>query len=385
MARRRASHVRIVFSYAFDWVFIAVLLALGAYVSRLPPKFSRFSLTDITIQYPHAEHDTVSFLLCGVLAVLVPVFVMAAWSFVIDRVRYRTISVPALLWEFNCAILGLALSLTLALVVTSSLKGIVGRPRPDAIARCLPEPGAQDRPVYGLSDISICSQTDTSVLNDGFRSWPSGHSSTAFSGLFFLSLYFAGKVCLFDNKGEVWKMVLVLLPTLGASAIACSRILDKRHHGTDVLSGTILGIASAWISYRLYFPPLSATEREGRAWSIRHWADSKVSPQPNNNPSAYDDVDEEDEEHEIGLATPTDNVPRRRPVGDGRNSSPVIETYGQSSFYPERYELADLHAFNVDIDRDGFANLPNSSDVNNNHEPERGNNNLEQPRNPFQS
>jgi membrane-associated phospholipid phosphatase len=46
----------------------------------------------------------------------------------------------------------------------------------DVIDRCQPVPGSQD-PVYGLSNHTICTQMNLHILNDGFRSFPSGHSS----------------------------------------------------------------------------------------------------------------------------------------------------------------------------------------------------------------
>lgn len=93
----------------------------------------------------------------------------------------------------------------------------------------------------------------------------------AFAGLFYLSLYLAGKMHLFDNRGEVWKTFVVLVPTLGASLIAVSRIMDARHHPFDVISGSLLGIAVAWCAYRQYFPPLGESWRKGRAFPIRTW------------------------------------------------------------------------------------------------------------------
>ncbi|KAK9467986.1 phosphatidic acid phosphatase type 2/haloperoxidase [Lipomyces arxii] len=271
------SKLRIWLSYVFDYAVIAILLGVWAYLSTLPPNFSRFSLDNKSLQYPIANPETISYKTALMLCVVVPIGVIFIWALVIDMVRYKSSTFKARLWEFNVGFLGLALSFTLSIVITTSLKGIVGRPRPDSIARCLPRPGSQDADVFGLSSVAICTQTDIDVLNDGWRSWPSGHSSSAFAGLFYLSLYLAGKLSLMDNKGEVWKTAIVMFPTLGAGAIATSRILDHRHHGTDVFTGSILGVATAWLAYRQYYPSLVDTGRQGRAWGIRVWGETKAA------------------------------------------------------------------------------------------------------------
>ncbi|KAF8829252.1 hypothetical protein HHX47_DHR3001157 [Lentinula edodes] len=105
-------------------------------------------------------------------------------------------------------------------VVTQFTKVTVGRPRPgmqhlyfisvsganpayiDVIDRCQPRSGTID-PTFGLSTAAICTQTDLSLLKDGFRSFPSGHSSLSFAGLGFLAFYVAGKLHLFDHKGHI--------------------------------------------------------------------------------------------------------------------------------------------------------------------------------------
>lgn len=71
-----------------------------------------------------------------------------------------------------------------------SLKNAIGKPRPDLIDRCQPNitmiSGGQniDLPTivgqFGLSNHSICTQTDNAILKDGFRSFPSGHSSSKY-------------------------------------------------------------------------------------------------------------------------------------------------------------------------------------------------------------
>lgn len=180
------------------------------------------------------------------------------------------------LWEFNCGFLGLLLSLSLSFVITQALKNACGKPRPDIIDRCKPRETHDPYP-FGLSNYTICTG-DPALLKDGFRSWPSGHSSSAFGGLFYLSLWVAGKLHVMDNRGEVWKTLLVMVPILGAMLIAVSRIMDARHHPFDVITGSILGVVCATISYRQYFPPLTEAWRKGRAYPIRSWGSEPVNP-----------------------------------------------------------------------------------------------------------
>ena len=93
-----------------------------------------------------------------------------------------------------------------------------------------------------------------------------------------MSLYLAGKLHVLDNRGEVWKTFVVLLPTLGASLVAISRIMDARHHPFDVITGSLLGALTAFGAYRQYFPPVSESWRKGRAHPIRSWATEPIGP-----------------------------------------------------------------------------------------------------------
>ena len=115
-------------------------------------------------------------------------------------------------------------------------------------------------------------------MKDAFRSFPSGHSSSSWGGLFYLSLYLAGKLHLLDHRGEVWKTFVVLAPTLGAALIAISRIEDARHHPFDVITGSMLGAVCAFVAYRQYFPPLHEAWRKGRAYPIRSWGTGPLPP-----------------------------------------------------------------------------------------------------------
>ena len=94
---------------------------------------------------------------------------------------YKKYPMKSRLWELNCGILGLLLSIGSSFVVTAILKNAIGKPRPDIIDRCNipPEVAAPflDSANFTLVTHAMCMQEDNLKLKDGFRSWPSGHAS----------------------------------------------------------------------------------------------------------------------------------------------------------------------------------------------------------------
>ncbi|KAE8541513.1 hypothetical protein D1P53_002875 [Cryptococcus gattii VGV] len=255
-------------SYAPDWIIVIVLWGVLIVLDRSGGHKREFSLNDISIQHSFAEHERVPPVLLILFSIVVPLLVLVPLSSMVARNA----------WDTHNSVLGLLMSYTMTGVVTQIIKMSVGRPRPDLIARCMPVEGATDHPVFGLSNVSICTNTNAFILDDGFKSFPSGHSSMSFAGLGFLSLYLAGKMHLWDNGGHrvsqhPLKISVVhplipefpsktrawaaLSPLLGAAMVAISRTEDNRHHWQDVLVGSMLGLFIAWVAYRTYYPPLS--------------------------------------------------------------------------------------------------------------------------------
>ena len=155
-----------------------------------------FSLDNRAIQFPHAvvERVPVSERLpiltvplcehCGSLYLPGWLFGYAGGIPLVFLILWAAVQRPGV-HKVHVTILGLFISLILTSFLTDVVKNSVGRPRPDLLARCKPKRGTNEHP---LVTIDICTETDHHILHDGWRSFPSGHSSFAFSGLGYLAL-----------------------------------------------------------------------------------------------------------------------------------------------------------------------------------------------------
>lgn len=149
------------------------------------------------------------------------------------------------------SILGLAMAVLANGVLTDILKGWVGRPRPDFLARCGAPKGT---PLNVFQDISICTAPlGERRLVDGMRSTPLGHSSISFSAFGFLSLWLFGQWKLATPHKPVHHYIGAFLPLLFAAYVALSRVQDYRHHFSDIVLGGLIGILVALAVYRRFF------------------------------------------------------------------------------------------------------------------------------------
>ncbi|KAK9481298.1 phosphatidic acid phosphatase type 2/haloperoxidase [Lipomyces japonicus] len=226
----------------------------------MSPFYRLFSLDDESIQHPYATTERVTSINGVIYSTVISTGIVVLFTPFLHRRRRRSSSSSSRgdartnwIHVLNVSLLSLALSLILTEFVTEIFKNSIGRLRPDFIARCMPRPGT---PLTGLVGVEVCTNPSLQVLNDGFRSTPSGHSSNAFAGLGWLSAWTAGQLKVFRPGKELFRTMLALLPLVGASLIGISRIEDYRHHVTDILFGGVLGSLIAWYSYRKYFPHL---------------------------------------------------------------------------------------------------------------------------------
>ena len=197
--------------------------------------------------YP-AVPEALPTVVAGVVFGVVAVVVWAAAQLVVLPLSRRKWSVVHDL--HNCA-LGMAESVSLLLCVVDILKPFAGRYRPRYL--------------------QIAAEAETSEDEwEGRVSYPSGHSGTAFSAMFFTTLYLLGKLRVFSHggtrgggaAGRFALLVVAAVPTLGAFLVAITRTRDYMHNFSDINAGAIIGMLCATAAYHTVYPTLTSLDSQ---------------------------------------------------------------------------------------------------------------------------
>jgi phosphatidate phosphatase len=157
------------------------------------------------------------------------------------------------------SIANLLAGFAIVLTITEVGKETVGRLRPHFFSACKPNwtaitcqtklsdvSGVNGTPLYTMAYVEKfqCTETNAYMVKDSMRSFPSGHSSVSMYFMVFLALYVQYRI--HWNKLYFLKVFLQTLFFLMALYTALSRISDYKHHWSDVLSGSLIGIAVAF-------------------------------------------------------------------------------------------------------------------------------------------
>jgi len=202
----------------------------------------------------------------------------------------------------NLTLLGLLTSLAVTLLLTETLKNIVGKQRPDFWGRCggvvtNPEMVAKYTvDTHGPAGVrmvtwEICrsywSSQDQDLdlgdkieqvagdvggkhmtraeLRDGWRSFPSGHASLSFAGMGYLSVYLAHVLCsrsIRRRRTGLARLAITLAPVFGAGYVAATRYGDLKHYGYDILAGSLIGCFGVYVGWWWWRQEISHYEDE---------------------------------------------------------------------------------------------------------------------------
>lgn len=216
----------------WDGLLLFLLLLITLYLERgVPPHQRPVDLTDPSLHLPH-KNDLVTdrnLILCSLIGPL--------GVFVLFELRgLRNKRALALLF-----FTGLLEATVPTVLITNILKLVIGRPRPYFASVCVGYvPGSE-----------IECTGDAHAVEEARKSFPSGHSSLAFSAAVFLACYLAAKLGFGKATGSArtWKTCVVLAPPFVAALVAASRTVDYHHHYADIVAGAVLGTAVAMTAF----------------------------------------------------------------------------------------------------------------------------------------
>lgn len=253
-------------AYLVDWGIAWFMWLVAEILKWIPVHERDFALDDPIISHPYT-HEQVSSFANWYISVIFPIAIVVYWG-LLRRSSHEAHHGALACWTAFC----------ISHLVTDFLKNRVGRLRPDFLARC-----------EWSDSMHACTGSSKDVHN-GRMSFPSGHSSTAFSGLGFLFLFLAGKTGALHVTASPYlstafssrllRLGLAVSPLILATWIAVSRLEDYRHHKEDVIVGSLIGFASAYLSYTIYWenPFSDKVYQEGLTAQPRLVYDSQAAP-----------------------------------------------------------------------------------------------------------
>ncbi|CAN1297065.1 Lipid phosphate phosphatase 2 [Linum perenne] len=290
-------------TYMHDWLILLLLVLIDIVLNMIEP-FHRFvgknMLTDLSFPL---KPNTVPVWAVPIIAVLLPLVIILVYYFMRRNV-----------YDLHHAILGLAYSILITGVITDAIKDAVGRPRPNFFWRCFPD----GKGVFDPVTTEVICNGVKSVIKEGHKSFPSGHTSCeklivlhfhwpfnvylsqsycgkklnccfmftgTFAGLGFLALYLTGKVQVFDQRGHVAKLIIMFAPLLLGAMVGISRVDDYWHHWQDVFAGGLIGLVVSSFCYLQFFPPPHSTDGWGPHAYFQMLRESAVGAQPSENTS----------------------------------------------------------------------------------------------------
>ena len=179
---------------AQDWATIlcdiAIIIVIIV-ISTLNPTTRPFLTYDATISAPYQTTNSIPYWLACIIPFLSLLFSLTIWEILPYRNTPRLTSAAA---SFLFFLLDFIFCFVVTVLLTETGKLVVGRYRPDWLNRC--EPDASNTTIvlqWGTSaaaNPSCTSSLSPSKIEDGHKSFPSGHASTAFA----LGVYVAGYV-----------------------------------------------------------------------------------------------------------------------------------------------------------------------------------------------
>lgn len=205
-----------------------ITLALWLGLSKIKPNKLFFPENDSNSLFPVKKTSVPFYLVC--------VIAFGLFNVIFIVLYFLQRKFPEIFKKFSLFTCGWSLLFAVSIcnVCVNVAKSYVGRPRPDIISRCEGDPQKN-----GCSN-----QTEGKYL-DSYKSWPSGHSSTALSSVVFFALFIIN--C--TKRRYVFIDLIACLTVFYGIYVGATRIVEFRHHTDDVLAGFFIGFVFAYFTW----------------------------------------------------------------------------------------------------------------------------------------
>jgi membrane-associated phospholipid phosphatase len=245
-----SDHIFRVIQLTIDFILV-LLFGVGTLLFEFgvigKPRIIGFIRDDPNISKPYFENETVPTWLLVVIFLPISLGLIFIGE-VCFKARQWVKSWYNSLYRLLHTTLVFLYGLVATLFVTVFGKVFVGALRPDFLRRCKPNYRLVS-PTETFITENICTGV-ASVIEEGRKSFPSGHSSFAWFCAIFMALYIERCVPEFDTV--LLKPILQVCVIAVAIFVSASRLTDYRHHFLDVSVGALIGILIAiWIIYIL--------------------------------------------------------------------------------------------------------------------------------------
>lgn len=236
-------------------LFIVIMIGC---TQLLPHNKRQFFEKDINLSYYNKKTDEIT------VTMLYIISLVTSYGICIVLANFNTIE-----WEkskykyigklnlFVMQILALTYAILSSGLATELIKKLVSSPRPEFYYLCnyngytdAVESGNYTMynllsVEYKLGDYNNCKNNNG--LIDAISSFPSGHTSTAFSSLLF-SVFVIQRMLGLKNIFSLGG-TMSFLPLVAGAWIAITRVQDMKHHDYDIMAGTIIGSICSIISW----------------------------------------------------------------------------------------------------------------------------------------
>ncbi|CAL8090501.1 unnamed protein product [Calicophoron daubneyi] len=231
--------------------FVAAFIAMGV-LQRIKPFRQGYFANDESIQYPFKSSTVPSYVLYIVSSILIVVTIVAVELTVYRKqLKVKKCRIPVVLYSIYNQLIVAFFGYFVTIAITDIGKVVIGRLRPNFFSVCKPTPLVVSPLNYTLE--YACQSGTAKDHTDIEKSFFSGHSSTSIYSAVFLCLYI--QLRLPRLSVPALRIVLqVVYISLGVT-VCITRIVDNKHHWSDVLTGGIAGFLIA-LSVPFYIPHL---------------------------------------------------------------------------------------------------------------------------------